>query len=163
MMRHYFTQRNSLLALAVFSATTLLGAFYFEYILKILPCPLCLQQRYAYYTAFILGGGLYLYSNPRFFKPALKLLAVVFLLNMWLGLYHAGAEWAYWQGPTSCAGGGQPALLSVQDLLKALPTTRAIDCTAVQWRFFGLSLAGYNALFSAFLALFSFLGAMRKR
>jgi disulfide bond formation protein DsbB len=157
------TQRQTLFLITQIAFAVLLGAFYYEYFEKLVPCKLCLEQRYAYYFALIFGGAIYLYNNPRFIKPTLKLLAVVFIFNMWLGLYHAGAEWAFWPGPSSCAGAGQPTLNSVQDLLKSLPTTKVIDCTAVQWRLFGLSFAGYNTLISAALALFAFYGVMQKR
>jgi len=38
-------------ALAIFalSAATLLGAWYFEYVVKLPPCPLCLEERLPYH------------------------------------------------------------------------------------------------------------------
>ena len=36
---------------AAIAATTLAGAWFFQLVLEILPCPLCLEQRYAYYFA----------------------------------------------------------------------------------------------------------------
>jgi disulfide bond formation protein DsbB len=43
------------LAVAVVAAATLAGAWYFQLVLGIVPCPLCLEQRYAYYLAIPLG------------------------------------------------------------------------------------------------------------
>ena len=39
----------SALAIAVIAAATLLGAWYFQYFQDIVPCPMCLEQRWAYY------------------------------------------------------------------------------------------------------------------
>ena len=67
--------------------------------------------------------------------------------NAGLGTYHAGVEWGFWQGPTDCTG---PVgnLGSAGDLLERLDTVKVIRCDEVQWRFLGLSLAGYNVLIS---------------
>jgi len=43
------------LAVAVIAAATLAGAWFFQLVLDIKPCPLCLEQRYAYYLAVPLG------------------------------------------------------------------------------------------------------------
>ena len=64
-----------------------------------------------------------------------------------LGTYHSGVEWGFWQGPTDCTG---PIgnLGSAGNLLQRLDTVKVIRCDEVQWRFLGLSLAGYNVLIS---------------
>ena len=73
------------------------------------------------------------------------------LANAWLGGYHAGVEWKFWQGPTDCSG---PVvdLGSAGTLLQRLDTVKVIRCDEVQWRFLGLSLAGYNVLISLLMA-----------
>jgi disulfide bond formation protein DsbB len=81
----------------------------------------------------------------------LAVLAVAALANAGLGTYHAGVEWGLWQGPTECTG---PVvnLGSAGNLLERLETVKVIRCDEVQWRFLGLSLAGYNALISLLMA-----------
>src|SRR5258705_2379100 len=44
------------LAIAAVAAATLAGAWFFQLVLDIRPCPLCLEQRYAYYLAFPLAA-----------------------------------------------------------------------------------------------------------
>ena len=39
----------SSLAILVIAAATIAGAWFFQLVLEILPCPMCLEQRYAYY------------------------------------------------------------------------------------------------------------------
>src|SRR2546427_2873401 len=48
--------RTAALAIAVIAAATLAGAWFFQLVLDIRPCPLCLEQRYAYYLAMPLGA-----------------------------------------------------------------------------------------------------------
>src|SRR4029077_5205308 len=81
----------------------------------------------------------------------LALLALAELGNAVLGGYHAGCDWVCWPGPTDCTG---PVvnLGSAGNLLDRLATVKVIRCDEVQWRFLGLSLAGYNVLISLLMA-----------
>jgi disulfide bond formation protein DsbB len=143
------------LAIAGIAAATLAGAWFFELVLDIQPCPLCLEQRYAYYLAVPLGALVAFAAGkdaPRAVLVAgLGLLALAALGNAGLGTYHAGVEWHFWQGPTDCSG---PVvdLGSAGNLLERLDTVKVIRCDEVQWRFLGLSLAGYNVLISLLMA-----------
>jgi disulfide bond formation protein DsbB len=143
------------LAVMAIAAATLAGAWYFQLVLDIVPCPLCLEQRYAYYLAVPLGALVALAAAkhaPRAVLVAgLALLALATLGNAGLGTYHAGVEWGLWQGPTECTG---PIgnFGSAGSLLDRLNTVKVIRCDEVQWRFLGLSLAGYNVLISLLMA-----------
>ncbi len=142
-------------ALAAGALLTLAGAWFFELALDIKPCPLCLEQRYAYYLAIPLAAltsGLAARRAPRSLVIAcFAVLAVALLGNAGLGVYHAGVEWKFWQGPTDCSG---PVvdLGSAGSLLQRLETVKVVRCDDVQWRFLGLSLAGYSVLISLALA-----------
>src|ERR1700716_858532 len=96
------------LAIAVVAAATLAGAWFFQLVLDIRPCPLCLEQRYAYYLAIPLGALVALAAAggaPRAVLLAgLAILAAAALANAGLATYHAGVEWQLWQGPTDCTG-----------------------------------------------------------
>ena len=67
------------------------------------------------------------------------------------GGYHAGVEWKFWEGPTDCSG-PVANLGSAGTLLQRLDSVKVIRCDEVQWRFLGLSLAGYNVLISLAMA-----------
>ena len=143
------------LAIAIIAAATLAGAWFFQLVLDIRPCPLCLEQRYAYYLAVPLGALTALAAArdaPRAVLYAgLALLAAAALGNAWLWASHAGVEWGLWKGPTDCTG---PVgnLGSAGNLLARLDSVKVIRCDEVQWRFLGLSLAGYNVLISLLMA-----------
>jgi disulfide bond formation protein DsbB len=152
------------LAIAIIAAATLAGAWFFQLVLDIRPCPLCLEQRYAYYLAIPLGALVALAAArdaPRAVLIAgLAILAAAALGNAWLGAYHAGVEWGLWKGPTDCTG---PVgnLGSAGNLLERLDTVKVIRCDEVQWRFLGLSLAGYNVLLSLLMAAIAAWGIAR--
>ena len=143
------------LAIAIIAAATLAGAWFFQLVLDIRPCPLCLEQRYAYYLAMPLGALVALAAARDASRPVLVLglviLAAAALGNAGLGTYHAGVEWKFWQGPTDCTG-EIGNLGSAGNLLERLDTVKVIRCDEVQWRFLGLSLAGYNVLISLLMA-----------
>jgi disulfide bond formation protein DsbB len=152
------------LAIAVIAALTLAGAWFFQLVLDIRPCPLCLEQRYAWYLAFPLGALLAFSAArgaPRAVLVAgLALLALALLANAWLAGYHAGVEWGFWPGPTECSG---PVLDlgKAGSLLENLDKVKVIRCDEVQWRFLGLSLAGYNVLLSLAAAALALWGIAR--
>jgi disulfide bond formation protein DsbB len=152
------------LTVAAIAAVTLAGAWYFQLVLDIVPCPLCLEQRYAYYLAIPLGALVALAAAkgaPRAVLLAgLAILAAAALGNAGLGTYHAGVEWGLWQGPTECTG---PIgnFGSAADMLKRLDTVKVVRCDEVQWRFLGLSLAGYNVLISLLMAAVAVWGVAR--
>ena len=156
------------LAIALVGLATLAGAWFFQLVLDIRPCPLCLEQRFAYYLAVplaALAAVLAARHAPRhLLMAAFVILLAAALGNAYLGGYHAGVEWKFWQGPTDCTG---PILDlgSAGNLLQRLDTVKVIRCDEVQWRFLGLSLAGYNVLISllmAALALWGFVAAAKR-
>lgn len=135
----------------------LLAALAFEFIGGYEPCPLCRQQRYAYYAAIPLAfAGLVLASAERagFAALAFFLISLAFLGNAGLGVYHAGAEWKFWPGPDTCANAIRP-LGGTQGggVLGQLSATRVIRCDEAPWRFAGLSFAGWNIVASALLSI----------
>jgi disulfide bond formation protein DsbB len=155
---------SAALAITVIAAATLAGAWFFQLVLGIVPCPLCLEQRYAYYLAIPLGALVTLAAARDAPRPVLLLglaiLTLAVLANAALGTYHAGVEWKLWQGPTDCTG---PIgnLGSAGNLLERLDTVKVIRCDEVQWTFLGLSLAGYNVLISLLMTAIGAWGLAR--
>jgi disulfide bond formation protein DsbB len=119
------------------------------------PCELCLTQRYAFYAAIPLAllTAVASRSAHGLTRAGFALLALVFAANAVLAAYHVGVEYHWWQGPTACTGG--PGSLDVNDLVKALDSVKVVRCDEVQLRIAGLSLAGWNVLASAVLAIYA--------
>lgn len=152
-------------AVAIILATalaTIIGAWGFEIIGGYAPCPLCLTQRWAYYIALPVAALLVLLAmSGKVGKPVLRagagLLGLVMLIGGVLGGYHAGVEWGFWSGPTSCTGG-----VGISGGLPDL-SKKVVMCDEVQLRIFGLSFAGWNAVISGFCALIGFRGAFSQQ
>jgi disulfide bond formation protein DsbB len=143
------------IAIAVGGAATILGAWFFQFGLGLKPCPLCLEQRYAYYFAIPLAAlillGVSAGASRKVLLAALFVIAAGMLWNAGLAGYHAGIEWKWWPGPQDCSG-PIDSLGSANDLLRQLESINVVRCDEAAWRFFGLSLAGYNVLISLALA-----------
>src|SRR5467141_2582255 len=145
-------------------AATMLGAYYFQYVMGLRPCPLCLEQRIAFYVSIPLaivvaiaaGRG----ARPRIAAAGLGVIALAMLFNSGLALFHAGIEWKWWLGPQECSG-PLTDLGAGGDLLSSLKEVTLVRCDEAAWRLLGLSLAGYNALISLALAAIAVWGAMR--
>jgi len=153
-------------AVALIGAAALAGAWIFEFGFDIKPCPLCLEQRYAYFGAIPLALVVALAAGrgvaPLWLRAGLVVVALVMLGNAGLGAYHAGVEWGFWKGPAGCS--GQAVNFgSAGSLLEQLDKVKVIRCDEVQWRFLGLSLAGYNVLISLAMAAIAGFGAVRAR
>src|SRR5437879_2826494 len=152
---------SAALAIAAIAAATLAGAWFFQLVLDIRPCPLCLEQRYTYYLALPLAAFIAFFASrgaPRqVLMAGFVILLLAALANAWLGGYHAGVEWKFWQGPTDCSG---PLVDfgKAGNLLEQLDKVKVIRCDEVQWRFLGLSLAGYNVLISLAMAAIALWG-----
>src|SRR5690606_38784086 len=125
-------------AISAFAAMTLVGVWYFELVLGLDSCPLCLDQRIPYYIAIPLAIALGAAARSnRFARIArLSLLArgAVMLVGAGYGVYHAGIEWGFWEGPASCAASAPGA--PVGDILSSLKATvRVVPCNEAAWRF----------------------------
>lgn len=154
------------LVIAAAGAAAILVAYFFQYVLGYLPCPLCLEQRIPYYVAIPLALLLtfaVLWSAPRpVVIGGLALLTLIMLVSAGLGAYHAGVEWKWWPGPADCSGplGG---IGSAGDLLQRMQSQIVVSCGDAAWRFLGISLAGYNALISLALATVAAWGLVKER
>jgi disulfide bond formation protein DsbB len=141
--------------IAVVGLAALCGAWFFQYVIGLPPCPLCLEQRVAYYVSIPLAAmvllGVSVGAKHKVLVLALFAIGIAMLWNAGLGVYHSGVEWHFWQGPQDCSGTGS-ALSGGRSLLEQMQTTRVVRCDEAAWRFLGLSLAGYNVLISLALA-----------
>ena len=145
----------------VIGLATILGAWGSQIFGGLMPCELCLAQRQAYYWGLPVLALILIFWNRlplTVWYIAMLVAAGIFVWSTYMGTYHAGVEWGWWPGPTSCTGTG--GNLSFGDLSSG-NIAKVIPCDQVQWRdpILKFSLAGYNALLSA-LAVVLLLAAM---
>lgn len=134
-------------ALVLLGAAALLGgALLSQYVGGLFPCEMCYWQRWPHYAALFIGLLAWALGSNRALT-ALAALAV--LVSGAIGVFHAGVEYHWWEGVTTCT--AAPVTGSTTEVLGSLMATPLIRCDAAQWTLFGVSLAGYNALVSGFI------------
>ena len=146
-------RRAQRIALAV-PALLLTGAYISQYGFDLYPCEMCMWQRYPHFVGVVLAL-LSFFTAP---KRLLVLLAgIAILVSGLIGGFHAGVEYGWWEGITSCA--AIPAASDGQSALDAIMNAPVVRCDEAPWDLFGISLAGFNFLIStvAALAIFALL------
>ena len=137
-------QKTALFA-AAGSAGLMIGALIFQYGFGMAPCKMCIWQRWPHVIAIVLGAAIYFMPN-RFMA---LLGSLVVFIGGGIGVYHAGVEQKWWEGPSSCTGSG----LSLTDnLLDMTAPVHIVMCDVIPWAMFGISMAGWNAIISFGLA-----------
>lgn len=141
----------NIVELAVLASVFMLsGAYGFEYIGGLFPCDLCWPQRYAHMAAIVFGCfALYLRKN----SPTKYLRFKILTLFSYAGSvgysgYHAGVEQKWWEGPDSCTLQLDGDDLSMEQIMDSLNSVAFVRCDDIPWDLFGISMAGYNFLFS---------------
>lgn len=139
----------SLAGLAGLGSLFLLGgALFFEHVVGLAPCELCLWQRWPHVAAFAIG--VLAWFVPSSLVAVLGAAAVA--TSGGLGIYHTGVERGWWQGPQACSGSADITGLSAQQLLDTIMAAPVVRCTDVAWEVLGLSMASWNAIASFALA-----------
>ncbi len=160
-------QATAAAAIALIGAFTIATVLFFQYVLLILPCPLCLEQRIAFYFSIPLAALLWLGAGYGASRKVMLLgflaIAAAMLWNTGLSIYHAGVEWKWWAGPLDCSGPIN-SFGNARDILNQLNKhVSLIRCDEAAWRFLGISLAGYDVPVSFGLALIAGWGALSSR
>lgn len=118
------------------------------------PCVLCIYQRYAHGAAA--GAGLLalaLASHPAAHRALTGLGALALLAGAGIAAFHVGVEQHWWRGTAGCHAPVFDAGLTIDELRDAMLGTRFVPCDEISWELFGLSMAGYNFLFSLALGV----------
>ena len=127
------------------SSGLLLGAFFLEFYLSLIPCDLCIKQRIVHASILILS----LLIFPLYTFSKLKLIMLSILNLLWLGssalaFYHFGIEKKLWQGFSECSS----YLIFNENTLDQLLSKSPIRCDETQFELLNISLAGWNGILS---------------
>ncbi|KSV88280.1 MULTISPECIES: disulfide bond formation protein B [Sinorhizobium/Ensifer group] len=148
-------------------AATVGGALGFEHIGGYIPCALCLLQRDPYYWGIPVGILAIITSALKLpvwlTRTLLAIVGILMLVGAGMGVYHSGAEWHFWEGPSTCATTAQGVSSNVGDLLGDLDSKHGPSCTEAALRVLGLSFAGWNVIASLILAAIALRGAAKAR
>ena len=151
-------------ALGALVCAALLGFGYFlQYVHGLEPCPLCMVQRgffYAVMAVFIIAA---LHAPRRAGTAVYAGIAILFALG---GAAAAGRQvWLQHLPPDKVPQCGPDLFF----MLENLPLSRTLEklfygsgeCAAVDWKFLGLSIAGWSLVWFAVLAIYAFWLAVR--
>jgi disulfide bond formation protein DsbB len=135
------------LALAV-PLALLAGAWGSQLIGGLFPCEMCHWQRWPHYAAVVLAALGFVVPGRGARATLIGLAAAAIALSGAIGVFHAGVEYHWWHGVTACTATAPLGGMTAAQRLDALFRTPVVRCDQAQWTLFGISLAGFNALFS---------------
>jgi disulfide bond formation protein DsbB len=124
------------------------GALGSQYLGGLHPCEMCYWQRWPHGVAIVLA--LFAFTAPAASRKARVLTLVAALAiaaSGAIGVYHAGVEAKVFEGFTQCTATTK-AGVSTAELLKQITHAPLVRCDEVQFRFLGISMAGWNAILS---------------
>ena len=154
------TQRTLILWAGLGSLALFGGALAFQYVGGLLPCAMCLWQRWPHRVAIVLGViGV---AIPNAVIAGLGALSM--LVSAGLAVLHTGVERAWWDGPQVCGASAAQDLgsLSADELFALDSGPRLVLCNEVAWEFLGLSMASWNGVVSLALAAIWIAAALRR-
>lgn len=140
--------RNLALVAGLGSLALLGGAIYFEFVMGLAPCSLCIWQRWPHAAAVALG----LVAMAAPFAVVLLAGAVAAATSGVLGVFHTGVEQGWWPGPSACSGAVDLSRLTAEQMLDRILAAPVVRCDEVAWQLAGLSMASWNAILSFALA-----------
>ncbi len=131
----------------VASAAVLGGALVSQYWGGLIPCELCLFERWPWWAAIVIALLGLLIGRRAALPWAALLLAIVYAVGSVFAFYHVGVEQHWFAGPSACTAAPSGAM-TLEQMKAQLLATPAVMCDQVQWSLFGVSLAGWNLVAS---------------
>tara|TARA_Y100000590_G_C15266874_1_gene843473 strand:- start:39 stop:536 length:498 start_codon:yes stop_codon:yes gene_type:complete len=137
----------------IISILAISSALIAEYFYNLIPCKMCLYQRYPYY--FIIA--IFIIFN--FFKKNhLIFLYMLFELSIFYGLFysgwHVGIERKIFKSPSGCANEFND-ISSTAALKQQIVNQDIVNCSEVSWYILELSAASFNFLLLILLLFFN--------
>ena len=150
-MLRLLSVRQTLLLICVGSAGLLAYGLYLQHVVGLVPCPMCIVQRYALVLVALLAGLTALGKRRGVHVSGI----VLMILAAGFGAFVAARQsWLQWYPPEVVTCGRD-----FYGMIENFPLQRAIpmifrgggDCTKVDWTFLGGSIANWS--FLCFLAI----------
>ncbi len=144
--------RQTLSLICIGSVGLLAYGLYLQHVVGLVPCPMCIVQRYALVLVAVLAGLTAMARSRGVHNTGI----VLMLLSAGFGAFVAARQsWLQWYPPevSSCG-------RDFYGMIENFPLQRAIpmifkgggDCTTIDWTFLGGSIANWS--FLSFVAIF---------
>jgi disulfide bond formation protein DsbB len=111
------------------------------------PCEMCIWQRWGYGAVIVFG--LLSFKVPNLFNLAIAALVATCAI----AFFHFGVEQKLWQGFTACT--SELKADNIEDLKQQIMNAPVVRCDQATWVFLGLSMAGWNVLYSGALSIYA--------
>jgi len=149
-MNIFLNKKQFYLFILFYSICSIFFALYVEHILQYKACTLCIYQRIPYVVAiFISFIGYNYFKNNKI----LIVIFIIFLISALISGYHYGIENNIFDEFSGCAA-NTLEIIDKSELLKSL-SNNVPNCKDVNFKLFGISLAGINFLLSLLIAIYS--------
>jgi disulfide bond formation protein DsbB len=123
------------------------GALGSQYLGGLHPCEMCIWQRWPHAAAIVLAALSFTAPAGSGRSRMLVLLAALAIaISGAIGVYHAGVEAKIFEGFTQCTALARAS--NTADLMREIMHAPLVRCDEVQFRFLGISMAGWNAILS---------------
>src|SRR3954452_12344755 len=134
------------------SAVVLGAALYSQYWGGLVPCELCVLQRWPWAVAITFAIVALFVRQRGSLRWVALVLGLVFLVSIAFAFYHVGVEQHWFAGPSACTqSAAAPATL--EEMRQRILNAPVVRCDKPQWSLYGVSLAGWNLLASFVMAL----------
>ena len=145
-------EKNSLILIFCAAFFALIFAYISQYFFDYQPCILCLYQRLPFLVICALSG--FALVVKKFRRIVLFSCLALLLINCLIAIYHVGVEQKIFVGPTTCSSANLDDFDNLEDLTRAISQTKAVRCDEPQFIFLNLSMAAWNLIYCAILALY---------
>jgi len=149
-MNIFLNKKNFYILILFYSLAAILFALYVEHILQYKACKLCLYQRIPFLFAIFVSFIGYNYSKNH---KILILIIIIFSISFFISGYHYGIENNIFDEFAGCVNNSLN-ITNKAELLKSL-NKNIPSCKDVNFKLFGISLAGINFLLSLLIVIYS--------
>ena len=148
-----FIQRSPVpLALGGGAVAALAVALISQYGFGYAPCELCIWQRWPYVAVIAFTGFAVAFPSVSAVRVLMWMSVAALAVDSGIAGFHVGVEQGWWEGLSGC--GAPSAASSIDDLRAQIMAAPLVRCTDVSLSVLGLSMAAWNGLFAAGLAIF---------
>ena len=149
-MNIFLNKKNFYILILFYSLAAILFALYVEHILQYKACKLCLYQRIPFLFAIFVSFIGYNYSKNH---KILILIIIIFSISFFISGYHYGIENNIFDEFAGCVNNSLN-ITNKAELLKSL-NNNIPSCKDLNFKLFGISLAGINFLLSLLIVIYS--------
>jgi disulfide bond formation protein DsbB len=142
---------NISLFLFIYSFSALAFVYTSQYAFGLMPCILCMYQRLPFF-AVLLVSAISLFIKNKFRLVLVALCGALLLVGTGIAFYHVGVEQGKFEVEGGCEAGSEiPSTL--EEMTTQLLGKPNVPCNKPQFVFLGVSMAGWNFLFSGAIGL----------